>query len=530
MYYHDVHDATLPATRLDTRLVTMRYRLTEWQPEGDNTQPGSVVRSLNAQPTVRGSYRELPRISSSNTTLATFTNAMSAQSLPVFGLNASFTNRHVMLIYEAGVNIPKLYEFNAGGNSYTNISRTAAYNAIGQDFGFQAVSVKPSGNDGIVFTGFFGGVVLQYSSASNVVCIDLDATAPVAKHVVKAGDFVLAFSGNLWYCSAIGNIFSWTPSIATQAATGAIDNEITDISAVQTINNNVVVFTLESIFIGQYVGPPQIWAWQLITRKIGCIGREAALVIDNQIYFLSRNSFYVFDGSYPREVPGYSAIRDYVMWEENLRQTGATIAPPIGANTIFSPRLVYHELDKCIWIFPSSDVSTGNYFYIYDLETGRFSLGDQTNIRAIDNSRFIFQYQSRSNQRLPGIISGITAGGIRINTWSLGMTGGTFGTFPAAEFKFGPYGQEDAITQIARLRLILWRVTGNVRVRMDGSDSLHGTFVNYLDRTVNSATTLLKFDSIVPASAKRYHKITVNFDGEFDFDGFDLAMRPVSKE
>ena len=65
---------------------------------------------------------------------------------------------------------------------------------------------------------------------------------------------------------------------------------------------------------------------------------------------------------------------------------------------------------------------------------------------------------------------------------------------------------------------------------IDGSDKFHGPYVNYYNKTVNSATQLLKFDTIVLGSAKRWHKITVRFSGEFDFDGFDIKQKMLAAE
>lgn len=503
----------------------MRYRLGPWTPQGDSTQIGVPFKVVNAQPTVRGSYREIGGFVSKSSSFSTVNLAVDGQSAliqPSSGIVGDSAERTIVRTFTAPNSI-SLYEYNFAADTYTNVTRALPYSG-GDETGGSMVA-HPTVTLGVIYA-ISTSDVLQYSSSAGSAFVNLSASAPMAYMLVSTTDFLLAFNGRQWFCSAIGNVSLWTPNISTQAATGTIDGVPGDIVSAKTLRRDVIVYKVNAMYLGQYSGPPTIWQWTLITDKIGADGQNAVIEIDNVHYFFSRDKFYIYDGSFPREILGYAALRNYVLFEEALRHGSSALK--ITSTGSFG--LIYNEIDQTIWITPSSSSTntfTGLYFYIYHIPTNTFGVGLWSNITSNGSSQFLFNQYGSGFLQQPAFLN---ISGTSGKVFTQQYTTGTSGTLGTAEFQFGPYGAEDLISHLSRLRLIMYRVTGNVTVTLYGSDKFHGTFVQYYTKTVNSATALLKFDTVAAGCSKRWHKITVQLSGEFEFDGFDLNMKSDSKE
>lgn len=163
------------------------------------------------------------------------------------------------------------------------------------------------GNDTIA-TNFADAVQKSTSSGS---FSDLGGSPPKAAIVETCAGFVLLFDYNDgsniyhdgWWCSALQNDASWSPSIATQAANGRLLDTPGSIRAAKALGNTMVVYKERSMYMGFYDGPPVIWRWQLLPGDIGAVSQEAVVnVLINgspaQI-FAGFDGFYIFDGTRP---------------------------------------------------------------------------------------------------------------------------------------------------------------------------------------------------------------------------------------
>lgn len=196
------------------------------------------------------------------------------------------------------------------------------------------------------------------------------ATAPVAGIICSAAGFAMAFNvadldGGFgdqpdgWWCSALFNQASWTPSATTQAANGRIVTAPGPFTAGRELGDSVVAYKANSMHLGQYVGPPLIWSWQRIPGDIGCSGQEAVVVVGSSHFFVGPNDFYVYDGTVPRSIG--APVREWFftnlngLYRSNIRG-GADLARD----------LVY-------WYFPST-ASTGtcDTCVVYNLRTNRW--------------------------------------------------------------------------------------------------------------------------------------------------------------
>lgn len=188
------------------------------------------------------------------------------------------------------------------GTGWTDIGRATAYNATGDNYWRFA----QFGNTSLCAN---KGDVLQFSLTGNFA----DVTgAPKASIVETVGNFVFLFdtneptfgdSPNRWWCAALGEYDDWTPSISTQSATGLLTSSYGKIFAGKRLGDSIVAYKERAMYIGNYVGAPQIWNWQQIRGDAGCNSQEAVVDIgtpENPVHlFMGADDFWRFDGAIP---------------------------------------------------------------------------------------------------------------------------------------------------------------------------------------------------------------------------------------
>lgn len=141
---------------------------------------------------------------------------------------------------------------------------------------------------------------------------DLGGSPPKASIVETCQGFVMLFDyedgGNNypdgWWCSALRNSASWSPSIATQAANGRLLDTPGPIRAGKRLGNIMTAYKERSLYLGFNDGPPVIWRWELVPGDVGCVSQEAIqeVLINNapMHIFAGFDGFYIFDGTRPR--------------------------------------------------------------------------------------------------------------------------------------------------------------------------------------------------------------------------------------
>lgn len=155
---------------------------------------------------------------------------------------------------------------------------------------------------------------LQYSSSTTFA----DVTgAPKASIVETVAGFVFLFdtnevgfgdSPNRWWCAAQNDYTDWTPSIATQCASGLLVSSPGRIFAGKRFGDQIVVYKERAMYVGTYVGAPQIWNFQQVVGEAGCNSQEAVVNVgssDNPVHiFMGADDFWRFDGARPVPIGG----------------------------------------------------------------------------------------------------------------------------------------------------------------------------------------------------------------------------------
>ncbi len=160
----------------------------------------------------------------------------------------------------------------------------------------------------------FGNVGLASNSTEPINAIlsgglsFITLTAPKARFIVAAKDFVIAFATNdgsfgdqpdRWWCSAFQDYTTWTPSVTTQCTTGRLVGVPGGLTAAATLGAYVVAYKERGMYLGQYVGAPIVWQWDQVPGEIGCVGPEAVVDIGGQHFFVGADNFWLYDGTRP---------------------------------------------------------------------------------------------------------------------------------------------------------------------------------------------------------------------------------------
>jgi hypothetical protein len=260
----------------------------------------------------------------------------------------------------------KLYEANS--TSFADVSRAATYSATASTpwrFGVQGnVSLASNQND-----------TIQASVSSGAFsCI---SGAPKASFIEVVDQFVFAAytndstfgtSPDRWWCSALGDYTSWTPSISTQAATGRLLAAPGPITGIKKYGQQVIIYKKRAMFLGTYVGPPVIWAFQQIPGEVGALQHEAIVNIgteDNPKHiFPGTNDFYIFDGSKPRSI-GTNRVKNTVF--------GALLD-----SRYYAVKALHDRTNALVYFYyPVSDSSIPDHCVVYNYRTDQWGVDDR---------------------------------------------------------------------------------------------------------------------------------------------------------
>lgn len=256
--------------------------------------------------------------------------------------------------------IAELYE--ASGTTWSAVG-TGAY-TLGTDdrwqyagFGDSVLAVNSS-------------TTLQRSTGAGFSAV---AGAPKAKCIVASRGFAIVFATNeatygdspdRWWCSELYNETGWTPAVSTQCTTGRLVEGSGAITAAVRFGSDVVAYKQRAIFMGNYVGAPEVWRFTGVAFDIGCVGTEA--VADTSIghVFVGTDNIYMFDGT--RAVPiATGQVRQW--WLDNS-----------SSQYRYRTKLLWDRDNSLVWIFFPSSGSTGTcddaiVFHVGTRQWGRVS-------------------------------------------------------------------------------------------------------------------------------------------------------------
>lgn len=471
----------------------MIVKLLGYMPDADPTVIGVLTNCSGAVPSLRGMKGAPSPADSGMATLAA-----TCQGAAVL-TKLDGTTRFI-----AGAP-QKLYE--AGSSTWTDVSRAATYttSATGKWRFAQQGNVSLAAN---------GADTIQASTSGAFSCV---AGAPVANIVETVGKFVFAIGtptnahGVQW--SAINDYTSWTASIATQAGSDLLTATPGGNTAGRAFGSEIVVYKKTSMYLGIYVGPPNIWEFRLLPGTAGAMSQEAVVNIgttENPIHiFMGADDFYIYDGSKPVAL-GNARVKNQVFNSISQARSSACAAHHDQKNNIV--RFYYPTIDT---VFPNSCV-------VYNYRTNQWGVDDRQ-IEAITDF----------------VSPSVTYGG-------LGSLYATYGDFPALSYGVAFVGSTQTLPAVFNTSHVLKTLTGpagssSLTTGDFGDDSrvtlatriyprfitapTSATLTNYYKMA--SGDSLTTDDTFTLSSGRfdftreaRWHRLQFNFSGDWEMSGF----------
>lgn len=333
-------------------------RLSQYAPDVDPTTQGIIKDGENLYPTERG-LKAFPTGVNADVPTATSTAIAAVTLEKIDGSTRSFIGTANSLL-------------ETGSNSLTDRSRSGAYTSVTtwRFAQFRDTSVAAPDNAAIQFSS--SGAFDDISGAPTAKIIEAVNNQVMALNIVTGAHGVSA-AGDRWWCSALGTFDDWNPAIATQSASGRLSSTPGDFTAGRKLGTDFVAYKRKSMYLGRYVGPPEIWAWIQISEEIGAVSHEAVVVADTEHYFMGVDDFYRFDGSRPRSIGG--PIRRKFFRDE------------LSKNHRNKSKGVFNQTDQTImWAYPMlGGDGIVNRFIVYHIPSGRWGPPGDLTLRALWN-------------------------------------------------------------------------------------------------------------------------------------------------
>jgi hypothetical protein len=124
------------------------------------------------------------------------------------------------------------------------------------------------------------------------------------------------------------------------------------VTAVET-RQQILVYTDESLYAMQFLGPPFTFGVNLVSENITTMGPLCAVAVEDNVFWMGQKEFYVYGGTVQR-LP--CTVRDFVFDDINLNQREKIVA---ATNTSFS---------EVWWFYPSESSNTNDRYVVYNYE------------------------------------------------------------------------------------------------------------------------------------------------------------------
>ena len=186
---------------------------------------------------------------------------------------------------------------------------------------------------------------------------------PVVQNTLTVSDssrFILVFGTNdygstdidpmLIRWSGQNDIHNWTPDPTNQAGFTRLSHGSEIICAIQT-RQEIFVLTDSAAYSLQYLGPPFVWATQLMGDNVSIQGQNAIIIASGIVYWMGVDKFYMYDG---RVQTLNCDLRRYVFQDFNTSQASQVFA---GTNEGFN---------EIWWFYCSSGSTQVDRYVVYN--------------------------------------------------------------------------------------------------------------------------------------------------------------------
>lgn len=136
------------------------------------------------------------------------------------------------------------------------------------------------------------------------------------------------------------------------------------ITAAHRIRGGIVIYKRESMYFGQFIGPPFFWAFTSISENVGTRNQDAVINAGDVHLFLGPDDFYLFDGSSLQRLPN------------NLRKWFFKRAAPASLDEVLGVWNREHSL--AMWFYSSIDAEPSgarDEWLAYNVRTAKWMKG-----------------------------------------------------------------------------------------------------------------------------------------------------------
>jgi hypothetical protein len=217
--------------------------------------------------------------------------------------------------------------------------------------------------NGLTFKLLDGAGAAVNTSSSGTGAVSTIVDVPTVQNNIVVSDssrFIIVFGCNdygsatldpmLIRWSAQDDIYNWTPDPTNQAGFTRLSHGSEIVATVQT-RQEITVFTDSSIYSLQYLGPPYVWAPQLLGDNISIQGPNAAVIASGIVYWMGVDKFYSYDG---RVQTLNCDLRRHIFGDFNQSQAAQVFA---GTNEGFN---------EVWWFYCSANSFTVDRYVIYN--------------------------------------------------------------------------------------------------------------------------------------------------------------------
>ena len=152
---------------------------------------------------------------------------------------------------------------------------------------------------------------------------------------------------------------NWTPSVSSTSGETILTDGTRIVGAVRS-RNAITIWTDNSLWQMQYVGPPFIFNFRQLGTNCGMIGPHAGVDYNGTPIWMGYENFYAYDGQV-RNLP--ATIRRYVFDNLNIDQKDKVYA---GINS---------EFKEIMWLYPSTNSDECDSYVLYSPEENYWTYG-----------------------------------------------------------------------------------------------------------------------------------------------------------
>ena len=191
------------------------------------------------------------------------------------------------------------------------------------------------------------------------------------RHVIAFGTNTLGTSTQdnlLIRFSDQESAINWPPTTTNTAGSLKIGSGSRFVRALQT-KREILVWTDTSLHSMTFIGPPFTFGIQQLASNITIIGPNAAVAVEDTVYWMGRDNFYVYNGSTTQLACN---VKEKVFFDFNTNEEDKVFA---GVNSNFN---------EIWWFYPSTSATENDSYVIYNYAENLWYYGTLSRTAWID--------------------------------------------------------------------------------------------------------------------------------------------------